>query len=63
MDRLTPRERAIYSAFVAYADKIGIEPLEAAAILFARLEHGASSGMLRLDPADNPRPMIGAWGE
>lgn len=63
MDRLTPRERAIYSAFLAYSDKIGIEPLEAAAILFARLEAGTSAGMLRLDPPENPRPMIGHWGE
>lgn len=63
MDRLTPRERAIYVALTTRADALGADALELAAAMIARLEAGASSGMLRLDPPENPRPMIGAWGE
>ena len=59
---MTPREQAILARLEAERDH-GRDPLATAARVIAALEAGVSFGLIRADPPDNPRPLIGMYGE
>lgn len=59
---VTPRERAIRARLEAEATH-GRDPLDTAARVIAALEGGVSFGLIRADPPDNPRPLVGLLGE
>ena len=60
---LTPREAVIHDALHNEADARGVSIAEFAAVVIARMEMCHSAGMARLDPASDPIPYIGHWGE
>ncbi len=60
---LTPRETVIHDTLQIEAQKRGVTVAEFAAVVIARMETCHSAGMARLDPAEDPRPLIGHWGE
>lgn len=59
---MTPRERAIRARLEAETTH-GRDPLDTAARVIAALEGGVSFGLIRADPPENPRPLVGMLGE